>query len=30
MHYSEMEVSDEQGRLVCAMSMSNMVVAARE
>ncbi len=29
MHYSEMEVSDEQGRLVCAMSMSNMVVAAR-
>ena len=29
MHYSEMEVSDEQGRLVCAMSMSNMVVAAK-
>ncbi len=28
MHYTEMEVSDEAGRLVCAMSMSNMVVPA--
>ncbi|MDO5687160.1 MAG: PaaI family thioesterase [Neisseria sp.] len=27
MHYCEMEVRDEQNRLICAMSMSNMVLA---
>lgn len=29
MHYTEMEVRDGEGRLVCAMSMSNMVVPVR-
>lgn len=29
-HYTEMEVTDEKGRLVCAMSMSNMVVARKQ
>ena len=27
MHYSEMTVVDEEDRLICAMSMNNMVVA---
>ncbi len=30
MHYSEMEVCDEAGRLICAMSMNNMVVARQD
>lgn len=27
MHYTEMSVTDDQGRLICAMSMNNQVVA---